>query len=230
MAPRWSKPSPIARHQGLCAKSQLTEEYPWLQWRWKIAHLLEKGDVHSQQGDDYPARLYITFAYDPTRLSIFQKLKYEAVKLLYGDYPPLAAINYIWDGRTPAGTIVPNAYTDRVRMIVVESGSARLNQWVTETRNLYEDYRQAFGEEPPPISGVAIMTDTDNTGESATAHYGDIVFKKDPPRGALSPQGQTNGGGASVDRIGRSLSGYGSRLSRNSSYQEASDQYRPSWL
>jgi hypothetical protein len=63
-------------------------------------------------------------------------------------------------------------------MIVVESGPARPNQWVTETRNLYEDYRQAFGEEPPPISGVAIMTDTDNTGESATVHYGDIVFKQ----------------------------------------------------
>jgi hypothetical protein len=154
------------------------KEYPWVQWRWKVTNLLQKGDVRSKQGDDYPARLYITFAYDPTRLSVFQKLKYEAVKLLYGDYPPLAAINYIWDGRTPEGKMVSNAYTDRVMMIVVESGPARLNQWVAETRNLYEDYRQAFGEEPPPISGVAIMTDTDNTGESATAYYGDIVFKK----------------------------------------------------
>lgn len=155
-----------------------SKEYPWVAWRWKVTNLLQKGDVRSQQGDDYPARLYITFAYDPTRLRVFQKLKYEAVKLLYGDYPPLAAINYIWDGRTPEGKMVSNAYTDRVMMIVVESGPSRLNQWVTETRNLYEDYRQAFGEEPPPISGVAIMTDTDNTRESATAYYGDIVFKK----------------------------------------------------
>jgi len=54
----------------------------------------------------------------------------------------------------------------------------RLNQWVTEERNLYEDYKKAFGLEPPMISGVAIMTDTDNTGDSATAFYGDIVFKK----------------------------------------------------
>lgn len=154
------------------------KEYPWVEWRWKVTNLLQKGDVRSKQGDDYPARLYIAFAYDPTRLGAFQKLKYEAVKLLYGDYPPLAAINYIWDGRTPAGIMVPNAYTDRVMMIVVESGAARLNQWVIEERNLYEDYRQAFGEEPPLISGVAIMTDTDNTGESATAYYADIVFKK----------------------------------------------------
>ncbi len=63
-------------------------------------------------------------------------------------------------------------------MIVVESGSAKLNTWVAETRNVYEDYKRAFGEEPPMISGVAIMTDTDNTGESAEAFYGDIVFKK----------------------------------------------------
>jgi Protein of unknown function (DUF3047) len=72
-----------------------SKEYPWVQWRWKVTNLLQKGDVRSKQGDDYPARLYITFAYDPTRFSVFQKLKYEAVKLLYGDYPPLAAINYI---------------------------------------------------------------------------------------------------------------------------------------
>jgi hypothetical protein len=154
------------------------KEYPWIEWRWKAVNLLQKGDVRSKQGDDYPARLYITFAYEPRRLGVFEKLKYEAAKLLYGDYPPLAAINYIWGSRTPTGTVVSNAYTDHVRMIVVESGPARLNRWVSESRNLYEDYRRAFGEEPPPISGVAIMTDTDNTGESATAYYGDIVFKK----------------------------------------------------
>lgn len=55
---------------------------------------------------------------------------------------------------------------------------ARLNQWVSEERNIYEDYKKAFGQEPPMISGVAIMTDTDNTGESAVAYYGDIIFKK----------------------------------------------------
>jgi hypothetical protein len=74
--------------------------------------------------------------------------------------------------------MVPNPYTDRVMMFVVESGEAKLNQWVVEERNIYEDYKKAFGEEPPMISGVAIMTDTDNTGESVTAYYGDIVFKK----------------------------------------------------
>jgi hypothetical protein len=63
-------------------------------------------------------------------------------------------------------------------MVVVESGPERLQQWVRVERNIVEDYRKAFGEEPPTISGVAIMTDTDNTGESVTAYYGDIRFRR----------------------------------------------------
>jgi hypothetical protein len=154
------------------------KEYPIVQWRWKVSNILKKGDVHRKEGDDYPARIYITFEYDPSKLSFFEKVKYETIKLLYGQYPPLAAINYIWESKASIGTMVPNPYTDRVMMFVVESSSAKLNQWVNEERNVFEDYKRAFGEEPPMISGIAIMTDTDNTGESATAYYGDILFKK----------------------------------------------------
>ncbi len=154
------------------------KEYPIIQWRWKVMNILKKGDVHRKEGDDYPARIYVTFEYDPSKLSFFEKTKYEAYRLLYGEYPPLASINYIWESRAPMGTMVPNPYTDRVMMFVIESGSAKLDQWVSEERNVYEDYKRAFKEEPPIISGVAIMTDTDNTGESATAYYGDIIFKK----------------------------------------------------
>ncbi len=154
------------------------KEYPIVQWRWKVSNILKKGDVKRKDGDDYPARIYITFKYDPSKLSFAQKAKYETVKALYGQYPPHAAINYIWESKASKGTIVPNPYTDRVMMIVVESGEAKLNQWANEERNIYEDYKKAFKEEPPLISGVAIMTDTDNTGESAMAYYGDILFKK----------------------------------------------------
>jgi hypothetical protein len=154
------------------------KEYPIVHWRWKVSNIFKKGDVHRKDGDDYPARLYITFEYDSSRLGFFEKAKYEAARFLYGQYPPIAAINYIWESHAPKGTVVPNPYTDRAMMIVVESGPARLNQWMNEEHNLYEDYKLAFGEEPPMISGVAIMTDTDNTGETATAYYGDIQFKK----------------------------------------------------
>lgn len=155
-------------------------EYPIIQWQWKVANVLKAGDVAKKKGDDYPARIYVTFQYDSQKVGLFGKAKYEAAKLIYGQYPPLGAISYIWESRAPVGTTVPNPYTDQVHMIVVESGPAKLNTWITEERNVYEDYKRTFGEDPPMISGVAIMTDTDNTGESATAYYGDIVFKKRP--------------------------------------------------
>lgn len=154
------------------------KEYPVVEWRWKVTNILEKGDVYRKEGDDYPARLYITFEFDPSKLNLFERAKFGAVKLLYGQYPPLRAINYIWESKAPKGSAVPNPFVDRVMMIVVESGDNHLNQWMTEERNVYKDYKQAFGEEPPMISGVAIMTDTDNTGESATAYYGNVLFRK----------------------------------------------------
>ncbi len=154
------------------------KEYPIVQWRWKVRNILKKGDVRRKEGDDYPARIYVTFEYDSSKLGFFEKAKYEMIRLVYGQYPPLGAINYIWESKSPKGTMVPNPYTDRVIMIVVESGETKLNQWVSEERDIYGDYKKAFGQEPPMISGVAIMTDTDNTGESATAYYGDILFRK----------------------------------------------------
>jgi hypothetical protein len=164
---------------GLTRETKINpKEYPIVQWRWKVINVLKKGDVKRKEGDDYPARIYITFEYDPSKLGFFDKAKYEMIRLLYGQYPPIGAINYIWESKAPEGTMVPNPYTDRVVMIVVESGESKLNQWVSEERNIYEDYKKAFGQEPPMISGVAIMTDTDNTGETATAYYGDILFRK----------------------------------------------------
>jgi hypothetical protein len=149
---------------------------PILRWRWKVENLLSKADVTRKEGDDYPARIYVAFAYDPGRASLGQRIKYEAARLIYGEYPPHSGLNYIWESRAPVGTIVPNPYTDRVRMIVVDSGPARVGQWVEHERNIYQDYEKAFGAEPPMISGIAIMTDADNTGESATAYYGDITL------------------------------------------------------
>ncbi len=164
---------------GLVRKTKIDPaEYPWIEWRWKIGNTYEKGDATKKEGDDYPARIYITFEYDPDKMGFFQNAKYKAAKLLYGEYPPHAAINYIWANKLPKGTFVPNPYTDRVMMIAVESGEEHAGVWRTEKRNIAEDYRKAFGENPPPISGVAIMTDSDNTGESAVSYYGDIVMER----------------------------------------------------
>jgi hypothetical protein len=153
------------------------KEYPIVRWRWKITNVLQRSDMALKEGDDFPARLYITFEYDPDKVSFGKKLKFKAWQALFGDIP-IAALNYIWDTKTPVGTIVENAYTDFAKMVIVESGTQKVGMWVDEERNIYEDYKKAFGEEPPMINGVAIMSDTDNTNESATAYYGDIVFQK----------------------------------------------------
>jgi hypothetical protein len=165
-----------ASASGLIKKVKIDPStFPVVRWRWKIENVLSRSDVTRKSGDDYPARLYITFEYDPNKVSFGKKLKYQAGKVLFGDIP-IAALNYIWDTKTAVGTIVDNAYTDFAKMIVVESGGAKVGGWVEESRNVFEDYRQAFGEEPPLINGVAIMTDTDNTKERAVAYYGDIRF------------------------------------------------------
>lgn len=151
------------------------KEYPVVRWRWKIDHLLVHSDVSRKEGDDYPARLYITFAYDPDKVGLAKRFKYKAGRVLFGEIP-IAALNYIWDTKAPLGSIVDNAYTDFAKMIVVESGHEHVGGWVYEERDVLEDYRKAFGDDPPMINGVAIMTDTDNTKEQAVAYYGDIQF------------------------------------------------------
>ena len=153
-------------------------EYPILEWRWKVTNILKKGDVTKKEGDDYPARIYITFAYDPSKLSFTDRIKYKVAKMMYGKYPPTGTINYIWGSQAVVDRIVVSPYTNRSMMIAVTSGAEKINQWVTQKRNLLEDYRNAYHTDPPLISGVAIMTDTDNTGESVTAYYGDIIFKQ----------------------------------------------------
>ena len=152
-------------------------EYPIVRWRWKVDNLLAKSDITRKQGDDYPARLYITFEYEPAKVSFSRRAQYRIGRLLFGDIP-IAALNYVWDGKAAVGTFADNAYTDFAKMVVVRSGAQALGTWVEEQRNVYDDYRKAFGEEPPMIKGVAIMTDTDDTEESATAYYGDIVFQR----------------------------------------------------
>ncbi len=154
-----------------------TERYPIIEWRWKAENVLAGGDISRKDGDDYPARLYITFDYDASNLSFGERLKYKAVNALVPGGVPLRALNYVWTNNADETRIVANAYTDWVMMVPVQSGPANVGTWQAERRNIAEDYRRAFGEAPPPISGIAIMTDADNTGGSATAYYGDIILK-----------------------------------------------------
>lgn len=151
--------------------------YPILSWRWKVENILTKGDERRKEGDDYAARIYVAFQYDPEDATLWEKTRYGAYKLLYGEYPPKTVINYIWANRLPKGSAIDNAFTDRAKMIAVRSGPEEIGRWLGEERNVYEDYRRLFGQEPPRIAGAAVMTDTDNTGESAVAYYDEIALR-----------------------------------------------------
>jgi hypothetical protein len=154
--------------------------HPLLAWRWKVTKLLARSDIATRDGDDFPARLYLTFDLDIATLRIGERVKLRLARALWGAQVPLAALCYVWDTRAPQDTVVPNAYTDRVQMVVADSGAAQLGQWVERVRDVGADYRRAFGAEAPPVNGVVVSADTDNTGESAESYFGDIEFRARP--------------------------------------------------
>lgn len=152
-------------------------ETPWLAWRWKVSRILDRADLTSKAGDDYAARVYVFFDYDVSGLSFPERAKIALARILYGADLPAATLCYVWDNRYPIGTTTWSAYSQRVRMIVLESGPERVGRWVNEARDVAADFRSAFGGEPPPISGVAVAADTDNTGESVVSYFGDLEFR-----------------------------------------------------
>ncbi|MFQ5585331.1 MAG: DUF3047 domain-containing protein [Thermodesulfobacteriota bacterium] len=154
------------------------KRYPIMTWRWKVKNVLEKGDGRVKAGDDYAARIYVTFLSGTDDEGLIETMKRKLAKRIYGIEPPGRAINYIWANKLKKGAAIPNAYAQEARMVAVESGSAEIGKWVEEEVDIYQDYKRLFGAEPPRVTGIAIMTDTDNTGETATAYYDDIVFRK----------------------------------------------------
>jgi hypothetical protein len=145
--------------------------YRVLSWRWKVENVLAKADPRRKDGDDYAARVYVAFRYEPAAATLWERSRYGAYRLLHGRYPPGLVLNYVWESRLPIGTALDNAYTERAKIIVARSGAADVGRWVTERRDIYEDYRRIVGGEPPRIAGIALMTDTDDTGERAVAYY-----------------------------------------------------------
>jgi DUF3047 family protein len=140
---------------GLLRKVELDPKiYPVISWSWKVAHTLKREDMAKKSGDDFAARVYVVF---PSAL--FWKTR---------------AITYAWAARLPKNSAVPSPYTGNAFILAVESGEEKAGAWVSEKRNIREDYKRFFGEEPPKIGAVAVMTDTDDTGDEVTAWYGDI--------------------------------------------------------
>lgn len=135
------------------------KEWPILSWRWKVIQLPEKGDARFKETDDYGARVYVVFPH-------FLKWKTKT-------------ISYIWARKLPKGEHIPNPWLPKnAVMLAVQSGPDSLGRWITEKRNVYQDFKRIFGSEPPHVGAIAIMSDSDNTGGVAEAFYDDLILLK----------------------------------------------------
>ncbi len=149
---------------------------PVLCWRWRVDAPLVTADMATKNGDDYAARVYVSFAMPASALNFVTRVKLKLARSIYGDAVPDAAINYVWDNRYPVGTRKPNAYTDRTRMIVAESGATNAGKWVVARHDVQKDMVTEFGSEQARLIQLSVASDTDNTGERAHAGFADFQF------------------------------------------------------
>ena len=130
---------------------------PCLTWSWKVDRILDGLDETTRSGDDFPARVYVIFSEGP----LFWKSR---------------TLSYVWSSGRPQGSSWPNAYSDKAVIIAAQGGSKKVGQWVRQSRNIRADYQRLIGGDIGQADGVAIMTDTDDSGQTATAYYQDIRF------------------------------------------------------
>ncbi|MEX2365094.1 MAG: DUF3047 domain-containing protein, partial [Pseudohongiellaceae bacterium] len=152
------------------------QQTPVLCWRWRVERLPDSADMKTKAGDDYAARVYVAFELPTEAMTLTTRIKLGLARRIYGEHLPDAAINYVWDNRYPIGTHMPNAYTDRAHMLVVQSGSELGGQWLEERRNVLTDAKRFIGTNNPQPSLLAIAADTDDTGEYAQSGFAGLHF------------------------------------------------------
>lgn len=146
---------------GLVKRQQIDlHRTPFLNWEWKVEKALYRLSETFKEGDDFAARIYIV-----VDGGVF--------------FWNTIALNYVWSSGQAKNTLWESPFTSNAKMIAVESGNQFKNQWRTEKRNVRQDMIKAFGTDYRFINAIAIMTDTDNSGQSVIAYYGDIYFSAD---------------------------------------------------
>jgi hypothetical protein len=134
------------------------QETPIIEWSWKATILPTDGDLSPKGIRDMAAQLYVIWPRFPALLRS-------------------RIIGYVWDATTPATTIVKSQKTGTVTFVVVRSSSEDLGKWLTERRNVAEDYARIFGETPDDPKAIAISIDSNETHSSAESFMGSIVFR-----------------------------------------------------
>jgi len=153
-------------------------EHPRVKWRWKVSNVYQKGNGRTRDGDDYPLRVYIMFEYVPEQAGAFERLKYGIAKSIYGEYPPHSSLSYVWANNEEPDRFLTSPYTNKAVMVLLEKGPRKTGTWQDEEIDILDDYQKAFGMKPPARARIAVMNDSDNTGESAVSYMEYIeIFK-----------------------------------------------------
>jgi len=148
-----------------------------VEFSWWVAGRIAGADLSRAEVADSPVRVGFAFDGEVSRLSMRNRMQFQLVETLTGESPPCAMLMYVWDNHAALDSVLSSPRSDRMRKIVLESGDTHLRQWRNYRRNLFSDFQRAFGEPPGRLIGMALMTDTDNTGGVAEAWYGDVVLR-----------------------------------------------------
>jgi hypothetical protein len=146
-------------------------------WSWQVEALIKGADSRDKNTEDSPARLVLTFDGDKSTLPIKDQLFLERASLILGRSAPYSTLMYVVANDSPLDSVITNPHSNRIKKIVVASGQDSTMRWQSFERNVAQDYKKAYGYMPGRLIGVALFTDTDNTGEHATAYYGSITIK-----------------------------------------------------
>jgi len=137
------------------------KEYPYIHWSWQARMLPKVGDFRKGKTDDQAGQLYLLFA----------RFRAMADTLMVG---------YLWDNEAPKGTSGTSTAWSKLKCIVLRDKTDTLGTWYEESRNVYEDYRRLFGEEPPNLTAVAVYINSQRTGSEAEILYGPLYFTREP--------------------------------------------------
>jgi hypothetical protein len=150
-----------------------------LRWRWRLDQPLAGADLRRREADDSPLKVCALFDMPLDRLGLIERNVLRLARSVSGEDLPSATLCYVWDATLAPGTLLPNAYSARVRMIVVDSGAQRLGQWTSHARDLAADFRLAFGHESasvPTLEAVLVGADADNTAGYSLGYVGDVTL------------------------------------------------------
>ena len=133
---------------------------PFINITWKVEKDLPGIIENSKKGHDYAARVFVIKKTGTTALSN-------------------RAINYVFSSNNSVGNNWPSPYTKKSIDYVLSTTKEHHDQWITVKANVREHFKKLHDLDVSELTGVAIMTDTDNSKLKAISYYQNIYFSSE---------------------------------------------------